>query len=101
MAASGSRCDRPTAHAFFEVHCSSARRTPDGQMFDAICINISESVQADAAVMVTIGAVMVTLGSPQCRTRAKSKHAPLRQAGGRGCAIMSFWSSVLAGRVSV
>jgi hypothetical protein len=62
---------------------------------DPICINISEIVQADAAVMVTAGAVMVTLGAPQCMSRAKPKRAQLRHSDTRACAIMIFWNRVL------
>jgi len=58
MAASASRLDRAQAPATLEASASrsSARRTPDVQVFDMICINISEIVQAIAAVMVTVDA---------------------------------------------
>jgi hypothetical protein len=64
------------------------------QVFDAICINISEIVQAIAAMMVTVGA-------PQCTTRAKSKRAHPRQFDGRGCAIMVIWNPGVPPHVSV
>jgi hypothetical protein len=71
------------------------------QVLDAICINISEIVQADAAVMVTVGAGMVTVAAPQCMTRAKSERPRLRGLDGRDCAIMIFLESDPLTRVSV
>jgi hypothetical protein len=60
MVASSSRRGRPTTDPTLEgsACCSSARRTPDVQVFDAICINIYEIVQAVAAVMVTVGTAL-------------------------------------------
>jgi hypothetical protein len=57
-------------------------------VFDAICINVSETDQANVAVM-------VTLGAPQCMNRAKPKSPLRRQFGGRGCTIMviEIWPS--------
>jgi len=60
----------PTPHPVFETHCSSARRTLDVQVFGAICINIYETVQAIAAVMVTVATVMVTVGALSTRCNA-------------------------------
>jgi hypothetical protein len=76
MAASASRRDRlngGSATLAVSVAGPSARRMPHVQVFRAICINISENVQETAAVMVTVS-------TPQCTTRASSKRPPLRQA---------------------
>jgi hypothetical protein len=73
MPASASRRDRPTRigelcrFGLLLAGAPLARR----QVFDAICINISDNDQEIAAVMVTVGAT-------QCMTRATSKRAQLR-----------------------